>query len=120
MRFQFLTELTTTWATDKSAVLTHPLVYESAFLQRVIHVPEGFSTDFASVPRLPVLYAAMGNIAHAPAVVHDYLYSSREVSRREADEVFYEAMRVIGVPKWKALPMFWAVRAFGWRFYGKD
>ncbi len=39
-----------------------PLLFESTVAGRVITVPEGFPTDLASTPRLPIMYEAFGNI----------------------------------------------------------
>ena len=50
---------------------------------------------------------------------HDYLYSTHERSRKEADDIFYEAMLVLGTPKWKAGAMYRAVRMFGGGSYKK-
>ena len=36
------------------------------------------------------------------------------ITRKEADDIFYEAMLVSKVPKWKALIMYKFVRMFGW------
>lgn len=88
-----------------------------------IIVPEGFLTDFYSVPfpfRAILPKSQKGNQA---SVLHDYLYSVKGVTvhktytRKEADKIFLEAMGVLGVPKWKRNTMFAAVRAFGprWR-----
>jgi hypothetical protein len=99
--------------------LVEPLVYDSDRAAMTITVPAGFKTDFASVLRLPVIYLFLGDKAHAPATVHDYLYHSGIVPRNVADDVFYEAMRVStklsGIERW----MMWAaVRAFGGSHYG--
>jgi lipopolysaccharide export LptBFGC system permease protein LptF len=48
------------------------------------------------------------------AVVHDYLYQNRIGSRKYADDVFYEAMRVEGTWAPKAWLMWTGVRLFGW------
>ena len=76
-------------------------------------VPAGFVTDFASVPRLfwPILppYGKYGKAA----VLHDYLYRTGAVERKEADLIFKEAMEVLGVKRWKSSILFWAVRLFG-------
>jgi len=95
-----------------------PLIYESKLLKRVITVPKGFVTDFASVPRLPIAYSWAGNIAQASATVHDLLYQKHEISKTRADMVFLEAMKAEKVPFLKRQIMYWAVSVAGWGAYG--
>jgi len=47
------------------------------------------------------------------AVIHDWLYKTHLVNRAEADRIFLEIMERDGVPRWKRLAMYWAVRIFG-------
>lgn len=98
---------------DKFRLLA-PLVYLSAVMGGEITVPEGTVTDLASVPRLPLAYLLAGDTARYPAVIHDYLYSSKKVKRSQADAVFLEAMEVVGVPWWRRYMMWMGVRTFGW------
>ena len=99
--------------------LSSTLLYASDIVDGLITVPSGFITDFASVPRLPVVYLLNGDTAHAAAVVHDYLYAAAYIPRNLADKILYEAMRVTGVPLWRAGAMYAAVRLFGGQFYGR-
>ncbi|HSV48371.1 MAG TPA: DUF1353 domain-containing protein [Ramlibacter sp.] len=69
------------------------LVYSSDRLGRQIRVPAGFVTDYASVPRLPLAFLVAGDTAHEAAVVHDWLYTTHEVGRAQADAVFKEAIQ---------------------------
>lgn len=93
--------------------LIKPLIFESEKYGR-IEVPVGFRSDFASVPRLPLIYSLFGNTSHNAAVIHDWLYSGQvEISRKAADKVFVEAMKSKNQSKWRRFPMFWAVRLFG-------
>lgn len=98
--------------------LRAPLVYLSGVAKRQITVPEGFETDFASVPRLPVAYWLTGGTANSAAIMHDYLYATGELPRKLADQVLLEAMEVTGVPWWRRQAMYWAVRLFGGGRYG--
>lgn len=110
---RFLTPL----RAEKSGIfwtILQPFIYESDLLQTVIVVPEGFVTDFASVPRLPLMFLLAGDEAHEAAVIHDYLYSKQEVPRDQADAVFKEAMGVTGEPSWRRWLMWAGVRAGGW------
>mgnify|MGYP001615594605 CR=1 FL=1 len=68
--------------------------------QRIIRVPGGFLTDFASVPRLPIVYMAYANRAHLPAIAHDFLYreGGTEEDREYADNVFLHGMLGTLVP----------------------
>lgn len=93
--------------------LAQPLRYASAVLGEVLTVPSGFRTDFASVPRLPVVYLIMNDVGQPAAVVHDYLYRSGRVTRRQADSVLLEALRVLGVSWWRRNAMWAAVRIGG-------
>lgn len=94
-------------------VLVYPLVFRSLLIG-VVTVPATFETDFASVPRLPWVFALFGDQAHAAAVVHDYLcrvdYPECRISWTMAARVFYEAMRASQVPRWRAWAMYTAVR----------
>ena len=65
---------------------------------RIIEVPAGFETDFASVPRLFWRVVPPWGRYSPAAVVHDYLYHTGKVSRLAADRVFLELMAALGVP----------------------
>ena len=94
--------------------LAQDLVYVSESIGNVI-IPRGFTTDMASVPRLPLAYWLAGDTAHASAVVHDYLvrtwYPLRRIGWGGAADVFDEAMRHEGVPGWRRWLMVRAVKA---------
>lgn len=83
-----------------------------------VTVPAGFQTDLATVPRLVWwLFPPHDPRYAAAAVLHDYLYSWRSETgeafdRATADGVFLEAMLILGVPRWKALTLFVAVRLY--------
>lgn len=121
---RFLTRLTTANVDADYAggrgkwELVAPLVYESDIVGQIT-VPVGFATDFASVLRLPLMYAVFGDRAHAAATVHDYLYSTADVDRKTADAVFAEAIaastKLSGLTRWE---MWAAVRLFGGPHYG--
>lgn len=101
---------------DDSWTLSSPLIYSSDLAidgRYVIKVPAGFTTDFASVPRFPLVYAVAGNTAHKAAVVHDYLYQNGIGTKYVADRIFLEAMKVSGIPLWRRQLMYLAVRVGG-------
>jgi hypothetical protein len=117
---QFLTRCALEAASDQDDgrwILCKPLVYQSDVAKQTFTVPEGFETDLASVPRLPVVYLLTGDTARAAAVVHDYLYSERKVSRKVADAVLREASEVSGVPAWRRWVMWVGVRIGGSSHY---
>lgn len=118
---RFLTPLLVAPDNDgRKAKLLGPLVYESDLLKRTIHVPEGFETDFASVPQLFWnIIPPVGSYARG-AVIHDFLYRSDYFTRAEADQVLLEAMECTGVPWRERQTIYWAVRAFGWHAWRKD
>ena len=118
---EFLTELDVRLRDNKIWVLDSPLVYESNLIGK-IEVPSGFETDFASVPRLPVIYVLWGDRAHREAVVHDYLYridSIPLVLFSMANRVFLEAMETREKDWFVRWPMFLGVRFGGHSSYHK-
>jgi hypothetical protein len=106
-------------------------VVQAAFVYEVgeegsgerITVPAGYVTDFASVPRLFWRVEPPFGIAAPAAVVHDYLYSSGGLegryTRLQADEIFREALAVLGVGVVKRNLMFAAVRVGGGSGFGR-
>lgn len=89
--------------------LLRPFRYNSAVANARIIVPNGFVTDFASVPRLPIVFLVVGDMAQASAVVHDWLYTTGIFPKNTADSVFYEAMRASGIGFFHARLMYWGV-----------
>lgn len=99
-------------------VLLAPLALSSTLLDRLVIVPEGFVTDFASVPRAPLTYWLFGGIGDEAAVVHDFLYETGAVTRDLADLVYGEALEACGVARWRRAAMVLAVQLFGGSRYG--
>ncbi|MDP9389640.1 MAG: DUF1353 domain-containing protein [Actinomycetota bacterium] len=70
-----------------------------------IHVPPGFKTDFASVPRPFWFWIAPWGRHGRAAILHDFLYQLGSVTepggrlrrppKREADRIFRDAMAVL-------------------------
>jgi hypothetical protein len=88
-------------------------------IERVVRVPRGFVTDFASIPRfLWRVLPPTGKYGKA-AVIHDFLYRTQACTRAEADAVFLEAMTDLSVGFWRRHAMHVAVRLFGSRAYIK-
>jgi len=78
---------------------------------------EGLVFDGTSAPRCLWWFADPFTGAHRDAaVIHDAAYKRRARSRAVCDRVFYEALRASGVPRWKAVLFYWAVRIFGERW----
>ena len=97
------------------------IVEEDGYEPVVVHVPHGFKTNFASVPRIPFAYLLTGGVGNRPAVIHDFLYSAATHPRAWCDDVFLEGLHAFKkeIAAWKARIMYLAVRVAGWRFYGK-
>jgi len=96
--------------------LVRPFSYHigSKYSRDIIWVPAGFVTDFASVPWVLWTFLPYWGKYGKAAVLHDYLYQTYSRTRKEADDIFYEAMLVGGTKPWKAKIMHWGVRLFGW------
>ncbi|HWO71679.1 MAG TPA: DUF1353 domain-containing protein, partial [Actinomycetota bacterium] len=116
------------WRHDRPVWMTlSPLRYWSVRVGTIVVVPAEFVTDLASVPRWPLAWFVAGGRAPRPAVLHDYAYQSGhllsaedgrpiELTRREADAVFWEAMLADpedGTNRLTAWLMWAAVRAGG-------
>lgn len=89
------------------------LTYQSDVAGKTFTAPAGFHTDFCSVPRVPLAYDLLGNRARQAGTVHDYLYTTHEVSRKMADEVLREMLLLEGVGHVEAMAFYLAVRMFG-------
>ena len=104
--------------------LFQSLRYQSDYLAATVLVPEGFSTDLASIPRaLQWLYPPTGSYSRA-AVIHDWLYATAEVAdqpvdRGDADTVLNEAMTVCGVGRFVRWTIYTAVRVGGWQSWAR-
>jgi hypothetical protein len=91
-----------------------------------ITIPDGFVTDFASIPRplWPILRPD-GRYAFA-AVFHDYLYyrhrerHDMRFTRKHADRILLEIMERQGVCKGQRWAIYAGVRLGGRRYWGPD
>lgn len=118
--FDFITKLDVTpvdGSTDYWTLNNDLLLYIDG--PYYVIVPEGFDTDFASVPRLLWTIIPKWGTYGKAAVVHDFMYRHKQLPRDKADLIFHDCMIYNGVPAWKAKLMYLAVRAFGGFSYGK-
>lgn len=93
----------------------------------LVIVPKDFITDFDSVPRLPLVYLVAKDRATKSALAHDALYrfgklGGKRISRKQADDIFYDAMRHEGLPWRHRATIYSGVRLgglFSWRKHRK-
>ncbi|EDP74401.1 DUF1353 domain-containing protein [Hydrogenivirga sp. 128-5-R1-1] len=85
--------------------------------RKYIQIPKGFTTDFASIPKIFHSFIEDRDKYNKAAVVHDYLYSSKMFDRKTSDRIFLEAMEVVGISKFKRYLFYLTVRLFGWLYW---
>lgn len=78
-------------------------------------LPAGFRSDGMSVPRpfWRLIGPKVEGRTAAPAIIHDFLYASHAVPRREADRWLREALAANGMDAARRSMVYWAVRLFG-------
>jgi len=82
----------------------------------VITVPSGYTTDFASIPRvLHGVFNPIGRYGKA-AIVHDWLCDTRKRPSVETHNMFIEAMHALRVKRRTIWALGFAVRIFGSRW----
>lgn len=104
-----------------TAILADGFVYSHPASGAEMSVPEGFITDFASIPAVVRgLFPPFGRHAKA-AVLHDWLYLVGETGQRAfADRIFIDAMQELGVSGFRRKTMHAAVRAGGGGGYRRE
>lgn len=96
-------------------VVEAPLVYLTNYRTAIV-VPIGYATDLASVPRFAWRIVRPDHpTARRAAVVHDFIYTNLTdiYTKKQADDIFYEALLEDGTSKVLAFLMWCAVRVGG-------
>ena len=125
---EFLTDLRALDVAEGTEVNRFQLLEDfkvySAVLQDVITVPEGFTFDGESIPSFVSWIAPPFGQSKRGACIHDYLYRHsgyyrlngdfQIVTRAQADAVYYEFVRLKGLPLWRATMRWTVLRLAGW------
>lgn len=102
---------------DELELLDSFIFYSDRYDMEIV-VPKGFICDGASIPSF--MWAIFGHPFHSStiraAIIHDYLYRKKLISRFQADMIFYDGLSLT-TNQLKATMMLLGVRSFGWRFY---
>lgn len=128
---------------DRYEILDEFVYYRDDNRSIKLKVPVGYVTDFATVPRIFwSIFPPFGKYTKA-AVLHDMLCDAflekktwdtvltvdsevkaedrlKFVTRKEADEIFKEAMAAVGVSKFDKFCLYWAVRLYAICKYGRN
>jgi hypothetical protein len=86
-----------------------PFSFHSRRYECVCHIEKGFITDFGSVPRAPVLWLLFSDEGMEACATHDKLWDDPGIPRKVSNLIFYDALLVCGVARWRAKAMFYAV-----------
>ena len=119
----FKTDLCLKVIGEQTYEVIEPLVYDNGFI--LLQVNPKFDFDGASIPKAlwGIIGSPMTGGYQRSACLHDALYASEYFEREMCDDIFLEAMESEGVPRFKRLAMYYAVRMFGgsvWKGHNHD
>lgn len=113
---QFLTELDVRVIDGKRPfMLLKPFQFYSAELDRVLTVPKGYTTDFASIPWWARWYVNINGKSRKPAVVHDFGCDHKDqwgLSQKQVDALWGEGLKVQKIRPTLRAAMYGSVRAY--------
>lgn len=90
------------------------IIYSFSYISEngiIYEIPAGTFTDFASTKWFRSFIPQVGRYGKA-AVLHDYLCACKYVSRKRADKLFLEAMKLLNVGWVKRRIMYIGVRSY--------
>jgi hypothetical protein len=99
-------------------VVLNPLMYTS-LAGRSYGIPAGFITDLASIPAILRPLFNPNDAGRKAAVLHDSRYCIKRGSRKDADDLFLEALQRCGIGFLRRWAMYTGVRAGGWLYWNK-
>lgn len=93
--------------------------YPNLINGNLIRAPKGFKFDGASIPDIlkSLFYGSYDPLIVTAALVHDWLYSNHQMSRKEADRVFRKILIRDNTDTTKTALMYSAVRLGGGSHY---
>ena len=102
---------------DQDYILLDDLVYENNTL--IITVKSGFWFDAISIPKIfwTLIDSPFTGKAVRSATIHDGLYASQHLSKKDCDKIFLECMKCDGVSYFKRYAMYLAVKYGGHQAY---
>lgn len=85
-------------------------------------IPKFFTWNGASIPRFawPFLQTPFNPKIIMASLVHDWMYTTHFLSRKDADLLFIEILKQKNVPTWKRRVMYRALRVGGKRAWRMD
>jgi len=93
--------------------------YFSPSYEEIFQAPIGLNTDLGSIPPwLQGIFPKDGKAMFA-YILHDHLYKSGILTRKEADDLLEEAMKVLGVSWWRRRAVREGLRVGGWVAWNK-
>ena len=79
-----------------------------------ITIPEGFESDGGTIPRI---FGYFSDLAFRGYFIHDYIYTTHDYSRKEADLMLKSCLEYEGVSVIDRNVIYLAVRLFGSKHY---
>lgn len=119
---RFLTALNVRKIGAQTWMLLEPVTFYSAWLRGTLTAPEGFQTNFASIPRAFWVIFPPTDVYDLAATIHDGAYAGAlynangdrpRIVKDVADKLFREALAALGVGNPRRWIMFQAVHRFG-------
>jgi hypothetical protein len=92
-------------------ILLRSLTYNCPVSKAVIVVPEGFTTDFTTVPWYARWVVPITGVHTSSAILHDYLLSIG-CGRLYCDMMMWWSMKATGVPLWRRVVIYLGVRGY--------
>lgn len=101
--------------------LSRDLIWEIGFKgsNNKILIPLGFLTDFLSIPFPFTEFVNNDGPYAAAGALHDHLYKEKIFDRKKSDEQLYDALIALKCNKIIATLIWFSVRIFGNKYYGK-
>ncbi len=88
--------------------------YLEGDVHKIIVVPKGYVTDFASVPKILRIFAKNSELFNKASILHDFLYDGTTgYSRENCDEFYRDGMRVFGMSDFRSNIFYKMCRLFG-------
>ena len=122
-KVKFLSQLETKPLQGDYHALLKDLVIKT--FRGILQIEAGFITDFMSSDYISFMLPRYSSYTARASCMHDYLYKDQaingiEVTKYEADQMFYNGMIEDGTSKWKAKLAYYGVK-FGakkvWNYY---